>query len=489
MNTHTDTTSAEHSLTREHISGAPQLFDTVVIGAGQAGPGLASTLAARGERVALVEMDRFGGTCLNSGCRPTKALRASARAAHVARTATALGVDVGEVRVDLARVVARKDALIDGWRSNNDDYFSQHEGIAYLHGTARFTGSAGSNHLLAVTGGDVAHSLAAPRVIINTGARSVPPDIEGLSSVPWLDHRSLLDLTDLPDHLIVIGGSYIGLEFGQIFHRFGSDVTVLEHGPSIVAREDPDIVESLEAILRNEGVTIAAPVTIERVIGDGRGVVVEFAEPVAGIGTRIVGSHLLIAAGRVPNSDDLGLGTVGVKVDQRGYITTDDTFATNVPGIFAVGDVNGRGAFTHTAYQDSEILADHLIGGQRSARGRITTYALFTDPPLGRVGMSESEARRTNRNVRVASYPMSSVSRAILDHETDGLVRLVIDDDADRLLGAAILGIHGDELIHVLSMMMHADVPASALDTWLPVHPTVGEFLPTVFHYRTAAED
>ncbi|QIK65021.1 mercuric reductase [Nocardioides sp. HDW12B] len=444
-------------------------YDTIVIGAGQAGPGLAATLAGEGERVALVEQDRFGGTCLNSGCRPTKALRGTARAAHVARSSAGLGVHVDGVRVDLAEAIGRKDSLIDGWRASSVDWVEGAEGIDYLHGRARLVGTSDGSHHVDVDG----RSLTARRVVLNTGARSVPPPIDGLDDVPWMDHHGILDVTELPSHLVVLGGSYIGLELGQVFSRFGARVTVVERGERVISREDAEVSEAVAAFLRDEGMTVLTGVEVDRVSRGGAGVLVALAD-----GTELDASHVLVAAGRVPNSDDLGLDTVGVSTDDRGYVETDEVFATNVSGVYALGDVNGRGAFTHTSYQDGEILGDHLTGGSRTVGGRVMTYALFTDPPLGRVGASEDQLKRAGTPYRVSSTPMSGVTRAVLDGETDGLVKLLVGED-DQVLGAACLGIGGDELAQLFSLMMHAKVPVTEITTWLPIHPTVTEFLPT----------
>jgi pyruvate/2-oxoglutarate dehydrogenase complex dihydrolipoamide dehydrogenase (E3) component len=447
-------------------------LDTIIIGAGQAGPGLASTLDGRGERVALVQEGPFGGTCLNDGCRPTKALRASARAAHVARTSVRLGVHVDDVRVDLAAAVARKDDLISGWRNSYTDHFTHHDTIAYLVGRARLVGT-GPDGLHRVRVAD--RTIAAPRVVLNTGARSVPPSIAGLDGIDWYDHHRILDLTTVPDHLVVIGGSYIGLELGQIYARFGAKVTVLEHADRIIGREDPEISRAIGELLADEGITIRTSVTVTAVDREGTGAAISLDDD-----ERLVASHVLIAAGRVPNSDDLGLETVGVTTDARGYIVTDDHFATDVDGIYALGDVNGRGAFTHTSYQDYEILADHLAGGERSVAHRTTTYALFTDPPLGRVGLTEEQVREAGIDYSVASYPMARLTRAALDGETAGLIKLLVDNSTGEFVGAAALGLHGDEIVQTVSALMHAGVPASIFDTWLPIHPTVAEFFPTI---------
>jgi pyruvate/2-oxoglutarate dehydrogenase complex dihydrolipoamide dehydrogenase (E3) component len=447
-------------------------FDTIVIGGGQAGPSLASKLDARGEKVAVFQEGPFGGTCLNDGCRPTKALRASAHAAHAARTAAPYGVHVNGVTVSVAEAVERKDSIIGAWRDGATKYYENHKTISYVTARARLTGKDGDNYL--VTFGD--KTVSAPRIILNPGARSVPPPIEGLDTVDFLDHHTLLDLKDAPSRLVVIGGSYIGLELGQVWSRFGSHVTILEHGEHVISREDPDISDAIATMLRDEGIDVRTGVTIDRIEADGGGAVA-----VLGDGERLACDRILVSAGRIPNSDDLGLETVGVATDKRGYITTDEHFLTSAPGIYAVGDVNGRGAFTHTSYQDHEILADHLAGSDRSVAGRVPTYALFTDPPLGRVGMTEAQARAAGLTITVANYEMASVTRAVLDGITPGMVRLVVDAEADRLVGAAIFGLHGDEVIQALSLLMHVDAPASVLATWLPIHPTVAEFLPTIY--------
>ncbi len=457
-------------------------FDTVVIGGGQAGPSLASKLDARGEKVAVFQEGPFGGTCLNDGCRPTKALRASAHAARAARDGARYGVHVDGVTVNVAEAVERKDALIDGWRQGATDYYENHETISYVTARARLEGKQGD--LYAVRCGDGADDVVtAPRIIINTGARSVPPAVPGLDAVDYLDHHTLLDLKEAPARLIVIGGSYIGLELGQIWARFGSHVTILEHGQRVASREDADISEMVADMLRDEGLDIRTGAAIARVDQSDAGVTVTFED-----GTTLEGDRVLVAAGRVPNSDDLGLDTVGVATNKRGYIDTDEHFLTSTPGIYAVGDVNGRGAFTHTSYQDHEILADHLAGGDRSVARRISTYAMFTDPPLGRVGLTKADAVAQGLNVSVADYQFKDLTRAALDGVTAGLMRLVIDEDADRLVGAAVFGLAGDEVVQALSLLMHVDGPASALETWLPIHPTVAEFLPTVYRARGPVE-
>jgi pyruvate/2-oxoglutarate dehydrogenase complex dihydrolipoamide dehydrogenase (E3) component len=456
---------------RRMATQQPELFDAIVIGAGQAGPGIARHLVDGGGRVAVVEQDKVGGTCLNRGCRPTKAMRASARIAHLARTARAYGVATGDVAVDFSAVVARKDQLIDGWVESSTKSLEDTDGLSLVRGQARFTGSGADGHVIAV--GD--RTLAAPRVFLNVGTRATEPPIPGLGDVAWLDNDRILHLDALPEHLVIVGGSYIALELGQMFRRFGSAVTVLERGRHIAGREDDDIAAEITRLLDDEGVTIHTAVTVERVEATGGGVRVH----TNGAGA-IDGSHLLVAVGRTPNTDLLDLGAVGLAADDHGIIATDGTFRTAVAGIWAVGDINGRGAFTHTSYQDYEILVDSLAGGRRSGDGRIPTYAMFTDPPLGRVGMTEGEARQSGRRVLMATFPMSEHTRAQLDGETAGMIKLLVDGDSDRFLGAATLGLAGDEIIQVVSALMHADAPCRVLAEMLPIHPTVAEFLPTI---------
>jgi pyruvate/2-oxoglutarate dehydrogenase complex dihydrolipoamide dehydrogenase (E3) component len=450
-------------------------FNAIVIGSGQGGPGVARFLAGRGERVAVVEQDKVGGTCLNRGCRPTKALRASARVAHIARTAAAHGVTTGMIGVDFAAAMARKDRLVATWVDGATESLASTDGISLIHGHARFTGTDTDGHLVAV--GD--RTLAAAQVFLNVGTRASAPPIPGLDDVPWLDNDRILHLEALPDHLVVVGGSYIALEFGQMFRRFGSAVTVLERGPRLAPREDDDISAEIARFLRAEGIAVRTEVDIDRVEGTDAGVRVHVTGA-DGASEHIDGSHLLVATGRTPNTDGLDLAAVGLEADGRGMVATDGSFRTAVDGIWALGDINGRGAFTHTSYQDGEIVVDNLAGGTRSADGRIPTYAMFTDPPLGRVGMSEAEARESGRRVLRATFPMSELTRAVLDGETGGLIKLLVDADTDRFLGAATLGLAGDEIVQIVGALMHADAPCRVLAEMLPIHPTVAEFLPTI---------
>lgn len=446
-------------------------FDAIVIGAGQAGPGIADHFVTTGRRVALVEQDKVGGTCLNRGCRPTKALRASARVAHLARTAARHGVHTGPVVVDFAAVMARKDALIDAWVDGYTESLSHTNGLTLLHGTGRLIGPGDAGHRVVV--GE--RLVEAPLVFLNVGTRATAPAIPGIDDVPWLDNDRVLHLDALPDHLVILGGSYIALELGQLFRRLGSAVTIIERSLRVAAKEDESISDEIARFLTSEGLVVRTSTSVERVEATPAGVTVH-AEP----GGAIEGSHLLVAIGRTPNTDTLDLGAAGVHADERGFVPTDGHFRTNVDGIYAVGDINGRGAFTHTSYQDFEILVDHLQGGSRTADGRIPTYAMFTDPPLGRVGMTERSARQSGKRVLKATYAMADVTRARLDGETDGLIELLVDADTERFLGAATLGLAGDEIVQIVGALMHADAPYHVLAEMLPIHPTIAEFLPTI---------
>lgn len=447
-------------------------YDAIVIGAGQAGPGVAAALAGDGHRTLLVEMEQVGGTCLNHGCRPTKALRASAVVAHQARRAATYGVHTGEVTVDFPAAIDRVQTMIAGMRDGLRDWLLGVDGLDLVSGTATLVGDpAGEAH--EVTVGGETHTTG--RVYLDLGGRASVPDIDGLvggggdAGVDYLTEVELLRLTELPRHLVIVGGGYIGLEFGQMFRRFGSEVTILA-GSGIAAREDPDVVDALTEILTGEGVTIrnTRPSSVSRTEDGDLSVEVQDGEPV-------VGSHLLVATGRRSNLDLLGPDH-GLEADERGFVTIGPRFETSLPGVWALGDVNGHGAFTHTAYQDSQILLDP----HRTVSGRVTTYAMFTDPPLGRVGMSLAEARDSGRTVLVAETPMSSVSRAELESETSGLMRILVDGDSEEILGASILGLQADDVVQVVGLAIQAGIPYPTLRDVLPIHPTVAEFLPSI---------
>jgi len=447
-------------------------FDAIIIGAGQAGPSLAGRLTDAGMTVALIERNLFGGTCVNTGCMPTKTLVASAYAAHLARRGAEYGVVFdGPVRIDMARVKARADAVSHNARTGVEKWLRGMKGCTVLQGAARFV----SSDTLAV--GD--ERLRAPRIFINVGGRAIMPNLPGIDRVRTLTNRSMLALDRVPEHLVVIGGSYIGLEFAQMYRRFGARVTVIEHSPRLVMREDEDVSAAIREILESEGIAVR---TGAQCIG--------FAPHAAGVAVgvdcaagepEVVGSDLLLAAGRRPNTDDLSLDKAGVATDAHGYVRVDDQLATNVPGIWALGDCNGRGAFTHTAYNDFEIVAANLLDGEiRRVSQRVPAYALFIDPPLGRVGITETEARESGRPLLVGHRPMTRVGRAVEKDETKGFMKVVVDAETSKILGAAILGTGGDEAIHGILDVMNAGIPYTALQQAVPIHPTVSELIPTM---------
>jgi pyruvate/2-oxoglutarate dehydrogenase complex dihydrolipoamide dehydrogenase (E3) component len=442
-------------------------FDDVVVGAGQAGPFLAARLAEAGRKVALIEQRRLGGTCVNDGCIPTKTLIASARAAYVAREAARWGVETGPVRVDYARVKARKDAVVNESRAGLETWLGGLSRLTQLHGSARFTSPTTLD-----VGGQV---VTGERFFVNVGARPVLPDTPGLAAVA-MTNTEMMELTEAPEHLVILGGSFIGLEFGQAFRRFGSRVTVLERGPRLLPREDDDVVAVVQAALAREGVTLRTGVVVERVERVGQAVRLFLAD-----GTVVEGSHLLAAVGRLPNSDRLDLGTAGVVTDARGFIVVDDALRTSVPHIWALGDVNGRGAFTHTSYNDFEVVAANLLEGQqRSIAKRPFVAAVYVDPPVGRVGWSEREALASGRPVLKGVRPMTRVGRARERGETDGFMKVLVDAETDALLGATLVGIEADEAIHVLATAMTLGATATSLRQCVFAHPTVSELIPTV---------
>lgn len=449
-------------------------FDAIIIGAGQAGPSLAGKLTGAGMTVAFVERKLFGGTCVNTGCMPTKTLVASAYAAHLARRAADYGIVMdGAIKVDMRKVKARADAVSTNARTGLEKYLRGMNGCTVIEGHARFEGPD------RVRVGD--ELLTAPRIFINVGGRASVPDLSGINDVPYLTNTSMLALDHLPEHLVVIGGSYVGLEFAQMYRRFGAQVTVVEKGPRLVAREDEDVSEAIREILLREGITVRTGAECISLAPHERGVSVGVncaeGEPAS------IGSHVLLAVGRQPNTADLGLEKAGVATDARGYIKVDDSLATNVPGIWAMGDCNGRGAFTHTAYNDFEIIAANLLAGeQRRVSDRILGYALYIDPPLGRVGMTEREARASGRPLLIGRRPMSRVGRAIEKDETQGFMKIIVDAETRRILGSAILGTGGDEAIHGILDIMNADVPYDVLERAVPIHPTVSELIPTMLN-------
>lgn len=453
-------------------------LDAIVIGSGQAGPFLAARLAEAGWKTALVEREHLGGTCVNDGCIPTKTLIASARAAHVARRAAQYGVHVGgPVSVDMAAVKARKDRVVG---QSIDGLMKWLHGIARLQlvwGHARFVGP----HAVEVTSESGTQVLEAPKIFINVGGRAMLPEWPGIGDVKVLTNTSMMGIDELPDHLIVVGGSYIGLEFAQMYRRFGSRVTVIEYGDRLIAREDPDVSREVQAILEREGVRFHLAVHCAKVTAANGGTRIRVALNAGGTAHEVEGSHLLAAVGRRPNTDDLGLARAGIATDARGFIKVDDQLRTNVDGIWALGDVNGRGAFTHTSYNDHEIVVANLLENDpRRVSDRIPAYALFTDPPLGRVGMTETEARASGRRVLAGLMPMSRVGRAKERGETQGFMKVVVDADTERILGAALLCIEGDEIVHSLLDVMAAGASYKVIQRSVPIHPTVSELIPTL---------
>ena len=449
----------------------PRHFDAIIIGTGQAGPSLAARFSQAGKTVAIIERNKFGGTCVNTGCIPTKTLVASAYAAHVAGRGADFGFDTGKVRVDMKRVKARKDEASRRSNKGVEDWLRGLKNCAVIQGHARF-----QSFNTVLVNDEV---LAADRVFINVGGRASVPPMPGIHDVPFLTNSSMMDIDFLPEHFVVVGGSYVGLEFAQIYRRFGSDVTVVEMGPRLVGREDEDVSECIREILEAEGIHIRLNAKCISLASQGSAITVRV-DCTEG-SPEVVGTHVLLAVGRVPNTSDLGLELAGVATDQRGYIIVDDQLQTNVPGIWALGDCNGRGAFTHTSYNDYEIVADNLFNADhRRVSDRIQAYALYTDPPLGRCGMTDAEIRKSGRPALIAKYPMSQVSRAYEKGETQGFMKICVDAETKQILGAAILGTGGDEVIHVLLDIMYAKAPYTVIQRAMHIHPTVAEYLPTV---------
>ncbi len=445
-------------------------YDAIIIGTGQAGPALARRLAGAGMKVAIAERGRFGGTCINTGCTPTKTLVASAYAAHMARRGAEFGFSAGDVKVDMKRVKERKDYVVGLSNHGVERSLKSLENCRVYEGHARFVGPR-----------DVqvgSETLSAERIFINVGGRAAIPDIPGLDQVPYLTNSSMMDVDFLPRHLLVLGGSYIGLEFGQMYRRFGSEVTIVEVGPRLTPREDEDVSDAIAGFLAKEGITVRLAAKCLRVRKDGDDVVMM----IDCDGTSEVrGSHLLIATGRRPNTDDLGLDRAGVNMDTRGYVIVDDELRTNVPGIWALGDCNGRGAFTHTSWNDYEIAAANVMDGEhRRVSDRIPAYALYTDPPLGRCGMTEADVRKSGRRALVGKIAMEDVSRAFEKSETEGFMKILVDADSKEILGASFLGLSGDEVIHCVLDTMYAKAPYTVLERAMHIHPTVAEFIPSI---------
>jgi pyruvate/2-oxoglutarate dehydrogenase complex dihydrolipoamide dehydrogenase (E3) component len=447
-------------------------YDAIIIGTGQAGPSLAVRLASAKMKVAIIERKRFGGTCVNNGCIPTKTLVASARAAHVARRAAEYGVTVGSaVIVDMKKVKARKDAVVQNSNQGVEKWLKNTANLTVYEGHGSFESARQIR-----VGGEL---LEAGKIFINVGGRASAPPLPGLDQIKYLNNSSMMEVDFLPEHLIVIGGSYIGLEFAQMYRRFGSEVTVVEMGPRLIQREDPEVSDTVKTILENEGIRIRTGA--ECIALEKRGGRVSVNVDCTSGDTSLIGSHALLAVGRVPNTSDLGLEKAGVAVDQRGYIQVDDQLRTNVDGIYALGDCNGKGAFTHTAYNDYEIVAANLLDGdQRRVSDRITAYALYTDPPLGRAGMTETEVRKSGRKALIGLRPMARVGRAVEKGETQGFMKILVDAETKMILGASLLGIECDEIIHSILDVMYAKAPYTVIQRAMHIHPTVTELIPTI---------
>jgi pyruvate/2-oxoglutarate dehydrogenase complex dihydrolipoamide dehydrogenase (E3) component len=447
-------------------------YDAIIIGTGQAGPALARRLVAADWKVAVIERKFFGGTCVNTGCTPTKALVASAYAAYLARRSADYGVTIGgPVGMDMKAVKARKDAISLPSRRGVERSLKQLKGCTVLEGHGHFVGP---KH---VQVGDEA--LTADKIFINVGGRAAIPPIRGLDQVSYLTNSSMMDVDFLPPHLIVLGGSYVGLEFAQTYRRFGSEVTVVELAPHLIAREDEDVSRAVAEILKDENIDVRLNSKVVAVGKHGNDIAVTIES--GGAESRIVGSHLLLAIGRRPNTDDLGLDKAGVATDSRGYIEVDEELRTNVPGIWALGDCNGKGAFTHTSWNDFEIVAANLLDNEpRRVSDRIAAYALYTDPPLGRAGMTEKEVRKTGRPALIATIAMEDVSRAFEKGETKGFMKILVDKETKQILGASLLGLSGDEAIHCILDIMYAKAPYTVLQRAMHIHPTVSEFIPTM---------
>jgi pyruvate/2-oxoglutarate dehydrogenase complex dihydrolipoamide dehydrogenase (E3) component len=450
-----------------------QKFDAIVIGTGQAGPFLAKSLCQNGYKVAIIEQDHFGGSCINTGCTPTKALVANAKIVYSVRNSEAFGVDIDHFQIDYKAIKARKDALVKAGTEGVRNFLQSTVGCTVLEGHASFEGPN------RVKVGD--YLVEGDKIFIDVGARSYIPAIPGLQKIPYLTNSSLLDMDSIPPHLLILGGGYIGLEFAQIFRRFGSRVTVIQRNPFIMPKEDQDISKAIQEILEKEGVEFYTNAVNFNILPDSQEghILAQFEQN--GKKQEISGTHLLIATGRIPNTDNLGLDKAGVQVDKRGFITVDDQLRTSQPHIWALGDCNGKGAFTHTSYNDFEIIRDNILeNGSRKVTDRIPIYALFTDPPLGRVGLTEQEAQQQHEDVLVAKLPMTAVARAREKGETEGFLKIVVEKKTKQILGASFLGTSSDEVVQLIAVIMVAKAPYSVIERTVLIHPTVSELIPTL---------
>jgi len=459
-------------------SGAPERYDAIIIGTGQAGKPLAVALAEAGWKTAIIERKHVGGTCINVGCTPTKTMVASARVAYLARRGADYGVHTNSVRVNVAEVRQRKQAIVDSFRNGSQRHLQNTKNLELIFGDASFSGP--KSLTVRLPSGETRH-LTADKIFINTGGRPESPPLPGLDSVPVLDSTSIMELDVLPNHLLVLGGGYIGLEFGQMFRRFGSPVTVVQRGKQLLAREDADVAEEVAKILREDGIEVLLETQAVRVAKDGGGTIRLTVSGPAGERT-LSGSHLLVAAGRAPNTEALSLTAAGITTDKRGNIPVNERLETNVPGIYALGDVKGGPAFTHISYDDFRIIKTNLLdGGNATITGRLVPYTVYIDPQLGRVGMTEAEARAQGRQVRIAKMPMSYVARALEMDEPRGFMKAVVDAETGEILGCAVLGVEGGELMSMLSIAMMGKVPYATLRDAIFAHPTLAESLNNLF--------
>jgi pyruvate/2-oxoglutarate dehydrogenase complex dihydrolipoamide dehydrogenase (E3) component len=447
-------------------------YDAIIIGTGQSGPAMARRLVAAGRKVAIIERKLFGGTCVNTGCTPTKTLVASAYVARLARRAGDYGVRIdGSVNVDMKAVKARKDAVVAVSRNGVEQSLKSLRGCSVYEGHGRFA----AEKKVTVNGSE----LTADQIFINVGARAAIPPIPGLDQVPYLTNSSMMDIDFLPAHLVILGGSYVGLEFAQVYRRFGSEVTVIERGPRLISRDDEDVSQAIAGFLKGEGIDVRVDSKVISVEKQQNSIVATVES--AGKISRIAGTHMLVATGRRPNTDDLGLDKAGIATDARGYILVDDQLRTSISGIWAMGDCNGRGAFTHTSWNDFQIVAANLLDNDhRRVSDRITAYALYTDPPLGRAGMTEAEVRKTGKPALISTMAMKDVTRAYERGETEGFMKILVDRDDKRILGASFLGLEGDEVIHCVLDIMYAKAPYTVIQRAMHIHPTVSEFIPTM---------
>jgi pyruvate/2-oxoglutarate dehydrogenase complex dihydrolipoamide dehydrogenase (E3) component len=447
-------------------------YDAIIIGTGQAGPSLAARLAGAGKKVAILERKLFGGTCVNTGCIPTKTMVASAYAAHMVRRAGDFGiVGSGSVSVDMRLVKSRKDAISGQSRTGVESWLRGLTNCTVYQGHGRFE----SSNTVSVG----SEKLTAERIFINVGGRATVPQMPGIEDIPFLTNSSIMDVDFLPPHMIIVGGGYIGLEFAQMYRRFGSEVTIIERAPQLARKEDEDVSVAIREILEREGIKVR--LNADCIGFSRRGEEICAHVDCVGGDPEVVGSHVLLAMGRRPNTDDLGLAEAGVAVDTRGYIVVDDQLQTSVPGIWALGDCNGKGAFTHTAFNDFEIVGANLLDGDsRKVSDRITAYGLYIDPPLGRAGMTEDEVRKSGRRALIGRRPMTKVGRAVEKGETQGFMKILVDAQTREILGAAILGTGGDEAIHSILDVMYAKAPYTVIQRAMHIHPTVSELIPTM---------